>query len=127
VRIIVATLQICSNLSAVLHVKLPAIFDDFLRWLAGLVNVDLAQYFNCMTSGSYVSSLIVTVLLVPIVMLLVGAIYVYQRYQMDKEEHGEMSDVHVEQLRTLFKKFDTDGTGIELDEVVSSDYPPGSV
>jgi hypothetical protein len=124
VKIIVATLQICSNLSAVLHVKLPANFDNFLRWLASLVNVDLAQYLNCMTSGSYVSTLLCTVLLVPIVMLLVGAIYVYQRYQMDKEEHGEMSDIHVEHLRALFGKFDTDGSGIELDEVVSSDYPP---
>eukprot|EP01051_Picozoa_sp_SAG22_P005755 SAG22_NODE_353_length_11812_cov_58.910783_4_plen_1161_part_00 len=116
-KIVIATIQISGNLSACLRVTLPPVFEQFLKWLASIVSFDLAQYLSCMTSGAYVHSLLVNIVLVLFVVAVVVGVFMFQMYTSSPDDYAVMTDEHIAHLRAVFNKFDVDGSGIELDEI----------
>ena len=112
-------MQIIANLSNVLSITLPTVFADFIDLIASWFRFDILELFSlgCLSSGSYVSSLVVNFILVVVVSLSVGLLYMWEVRQSDREDFGKHSDQHTEHLRALYDQFDVDGQGITVTEM----------
>eukprot|EP01045_Picozoa_sp_COSAG04_P011835 COSAG04_NODE_775_length_10405_cov_20.166214_5_plen_181_part_00 len=72
---------------------------------------------GCVSTGSYASTLVTAVSLVLLVAVAVVVIYFFEMRALDRVEYKTDDEEAVADLRELYEQFDTDGDGIELEEV----------
>jgi hypothetical protein len=109
-KVLLATMQIVTNFAKVLSIPFPEDFQALLNILAIFrFDISLTLGIGCLYRNSYFTSLGVSFATIFVVVLVVGATYMYSMSRAD-DEH---------QLRELFKQFDTDGEGITIDVVVA--------
>ena len=72
---------------------------------------------GCVSTGSYISTLITAVSMVLLVAVAVGLIYLYEMRRLDRADYDPDDKEAVADLRELYEQFDTDGDGIQLEEV----------
>ena len=72
---------------------------------------------GCISTGSYTSTLVTAVSMVLLVAVAVLLIYLYEMRQLDRAGYQPDDEEAVADLRELYEQFDTDGTGIKLEEV----------
>jgi hypothetical protein len=118
---ICSTMQIVGNLAAVLSITLPTVFADFINLIASWFRFDIVELFSlgCVSSGSYVSSLVVNISLVVLISISVGLVYLWEVRQSDHEDFGvdDGEGLHRQHLKELFDQFDADGNGITMAEM----------
>ena len=86
---------------------------------------DIVELFSlslgCVSSGSYVSSLVVNISLslVVLISISVGLVYLWEVRQSDHEDFGvdDGEGLHQQHLQELFDQFDADGNGITIAEM----------
>jgi hypothetical protein len=109
-KVLVATMQIVTNFAKVLNIPFPEDFRALLKFLAIFqFDISLTLGIGCMYHNSYFLSLGVSVAVVAVVALVVGAIYVWSMSQATDERH----------LREFFAQFDQDGDGITPDVILA--------
>jgi len=118
---ICSTMQIVTNLAAVLSISLPTVFGDFIELVASWFRFDIVDLFDlgCLSSGSYVSSLVANIALVVIISISVGLVYLWDARRSDHEDFGvdDGDGLHRRHLKELFDQFDADGKGITATEM----------
>jgi len=72
---------------------------------------------GCISTGSYASTLVTAVSLVLLVAVAVGLIYLYEMRALDRADYHPDDEEAIADLRELYEQFDTDGDGIQLEEV----------
>ena len=109
-KVLVTTMQIVSNFAKVLNIPFPADFRDLLRLLA-IFRFDFAFSLGigCFYSNSYLTSLATSLVTLVVIMIAVGADYLYLKYRATDEA----------QLRKLFRQFDRDGDGVTGDDIAA--------
>jgi hypothetical protein len=116
-RILVATMQILSNLPLVLNITLPETFAALLHTVVSWFKFDFSilLQFGCLSIGGYVDALVVNLVVVLVITIGMGVLYMYKIKQAEQAEVDPAQQK--ERLRYVFSKVDKDGNGIDLAEV----------
>ena len=72
---------------------------------------------GCISAGSYTATLVTAVSMVLLVAVAVGLIYLYEMRALDRADYHPADEEAITDLRELYEQFDTDGDGIQLEEV----------
>ena len=117
-KMLVATMQILGNLSAVLSIRLPEVFTAFIASFVSLFTFDIVNLLGlCISSGSYASTLATSVLVVVLLALVVGAIFLYEQQALRSTDYASDDEAAVAALREIYEQLCTDGDGIVLQDV----------
>jgi len=109
-KVLVATMQIITSFTKVLNIPFPESFRALLRFLAIFqFDLSLTLGIGCLYNNSYFTSLAVGFVVVIATVLMVCASYLYSVSRASDETH----------LRDMFAKFDKDGNGIAIAEVLA--------
>ena len=90
--------------------------SDASLWLRRFDIIGMLQ-LGCISTGSYTSTLVTAVSMVLLVAVAVLLIYIYEMRQLDRADYQPDDEEAIADLRELYEQFDTDGDGIELEEV----------
>jgi hypothetical protein len=117
-KIVVATMQIISNLGGALNVEYPEFFKEFVNSL-GVFKFDVASSLGvgCLVKNGIIVSLITNFLLVGFTVLALGLSFLYQSYRLKTKVETE--EEKRSRLQIVFKKFDKDGDGVEKEEIAA--------
>ena len=120
-KIVIATMQIVTGFSGQLNLTFPASYAKFLQ--------DFGQYFRfditfvvsvgCASDGSYVSTLILNIMVVVLVVIAVLLFFKGSVAKMQRKNKTATDDEKMEAAKTAFGKFDKDGQGINKDEMMA--------
>ena len=118
-KMLVATMQILTNLSAVLSIRLPEIFTSFLASFVSFFAFDIVSILSlgCLSSGSYAATLATSVLVVVLLATIVGAIFLYEQQGLRNADYASDDEAAIAVLRSIYGQLSTDGDGIVLGDV----------
>ena len=114
--------QILGALPRVLALHLPPLFKEFLRKISGFFLFDItfvASGIGCFTYGKYDRTLLLNLFLVIGILAVIVLVYVFEIARARRSIADENSADHDNLLRELYNKFDPDGDGIGLDELLN--------
>ena len=122
-KIFIALFQILGGMTNVLNVGFPPSFAEFLRDLKNLlafINLDVSLFvvsldIGCLSDGTFFNGLTANWSLVFFVAGI--TILQYKRAAAKIDRGADTEEEEVEQMKAVFKKFDTDGGGVDIDEV----------
>lgn len=129
VKVIVATIQIVTNFSIVLNIKMPDAFNRLLGMISFVsFDISMAVGFGCLSDGSYMTSLMANFGMVGAVTGVVYLLYTYHIKMIEKDaarfsaaEPQQREQLVNEYADDMFRRFDTDGNSfIDLDELVAA-------
>jgi Ca2+-binding EF-hand superfamily protein len=118
-KVVLSLMQIVGTLAMSLGVAYPENFRTFLAPLMNIARFDLVGMLGigCVTSGSYVNSLIGQVVILGILGFFIFLTYLYRHYKATRDLESGSAEIQKEICKEIFDRFDTDGDGIELAEV----------
>jgi hypothetical protein len=118
-KVIVSTMQIIGNLSAALRIQFPKVFREILDMLLSVFRFDITFQLGigCLADGSYAASLLANLALVLLVVALVGVLYIYDQFKVNRDTSEDNEEKQKEHVRKMFQVFDTNDDGIKLPEV----------
>ena len=106
------------RLAGVLNVDLPKFFKNFVSRFVQAFRFDFTVTIGlgCIVDGSYIPSVLANIGLVVMVLVAVAVTHVYRMWKIAKG--GTDEEVKKEHLMQMFMKFDKDGDGIEIEEML---------
>ena len=106
------------RLAGILNVELPKFFKNFVSMFVQAFRFDFTVTIGlgCIVDGSYIPSVLANVGLVVMVLVAVAVVHVYRMRKIAKGHTNE--EAKKENLKMMFMKFDKDGDGIEIEEML---------
>jgi len=119
-KLVVAAGQIIAGVASQLNLQMPDVFASFTLSFLGIFRFDLAPLLGlgCISSGTYVSSLLFNMSLVLCVFILVFIHWQYQVHRISTDD-GHDAEAHQVLLSHMYSKIDKDGKGINKEEVTN--------